>query len=183
MRNSGVVSWLAGDFDSLSQVSARCMKGWPKIVSKQSSTIRALLKKYREFWISADYVYSIFDFFVALCWYSCFSFMPTSTAILNVQLIFDSCFACTCFGSSSIFAYSKKWIKESVSNFVWKTKLSARTHSECWLWHMVKLPWTEATFIGGTKCFPRAEKMWTTKSVPDARARQQQTKTLMKWRK
>ena len=22
---------------------------------------------------------------------------------------------------------------------------------------MVKLPWTEATFIGGTKCFPRVE--------------------------
>ena len=40
--------------------------------------------------------------------------------------------------------YSKKWIKESVSNFVWKIKLSAQTHSECWLWHMVKLPWTEA---------------------------------------
>ncbi|KAG5320098.1 SETMR methyltransferase, partial [Pseudoatta argentina] len=33
--------------------------------------------------------------------------MPTSSAILNVQLIFDSCFACTCFSSSSIFAYSK----------------------------------------------------------------------------
>ena len=67
--------------------------------------------------------------------------------------------------------------------FCWKTKLSARTYSECWLWHMVKLPWTEATFIGGTKCFPRTENMWTTKSVPDARARQQQTKKLMKWRK
>ena len=51
---------------------------------------------------------TFFDFFVALCWYSCFLFMPTSTAILNVQLIFDSCFACTCFGSSSIFAYTKK---------------------------------------------------------------------------
>ena len=41
--------------------------------------------------------------------------MPASSAILNVQLIFDSYFAWTCFGSSSIF--SKKWIKESVSNF------------------------------------------------------------------
>ena len=111
-----------------------------------------------------------------LCRFSCFSFMPTSTAIMNVQLIFDSCFACTCFGSSSIFAYSKKWIKESVSNFVWKTKLSARTYSECWLWHMVKLTWTQATFIGGTKCIPRAEKMWTTKSVPDARARNNRRK-------
>ena len=124
-------------------------------------------------------VFSIFDFFVALCWYSCFSFMPTSTAILNVQLIFDSCFACTCFGSSSIFAYSKKWIKESVSNFVWKTKLSARTHSDDWLWHKVKLPWSEATFIGGTKCFPIDEKMSTTKSVPDTRALHQQTKIVL----
>ena len=43
--------------------------------------------------------------------------MPTSLAILNVQLIFDSYFASTCFGSSSIFAYSKKCIKEFVSNF------------------------------------------------------------------
>ena len=48
--------------------------------------------------------------------------MPTSTAILNVLLIFDSCFACTCFGSSSIFAYSKKWIKESVSSVKNKIK-------------------------------------------------------------
>ena len=61
--------------------------------------------------------------------------MPTSSDILNVQLIFDSYFAWTYFGSSSIFAYSKKWHKEYVSNFVWKTKLSARTHFGCWLWH------------------------------------------------
>ena len=104
--------------------------------------LRGLFKKYREFLISAGYVYSISDFFVALCWYSCPSLMLTSSGILNVQLIFDSCFAWECFGSSSIFAYSKKSIKESVSNFVWKTKLSAQTHSEYWLWHMVKLPWT-----------------------------------------
>ena len=39
--------------------------------------------------------------------------MLTSSAILNAQLIFDSCFAWTCFGLSSIFAYSKKWIKKS----------------------------------------------------------------------
>ena len=45
--------------------------------------------------------------------------MPSSTAILNVQLIFDSCFPCTW----SIFAYSKKWIKKSVSNFVLKIKI------------------------------------------------------------
>ena len=57
--------------------------------------IRGLSKKYREFWISAGYVYSIFDFFVALCWYSCPSLMLTSSAILNVQLTFDSCFAWT----------------------------------------------------------------------------------------
>ena len=51
----------------------------------------------------------VFDlrFFVTFCWYSCLSFMPTSSAILNVQLIFDSYFVWTCFGSSSIFVYSK----------------------------------------------------------------------------
>ena len=43
--------------------------------------------------------------------------MPTNSAILNVRLIFYSYFAWTCFGSSSIFAYFKKWIKETVSNF------------------------------------------------------------------
>ena len=43
--------------------------------------------------------------------------MPTSSAFLNVQLIFDSYFAWTCFGPSLIFANSKKLIKESVSNF------------------------------------------------------------------
>ena len=114
---------------------------------KLTIRVRGAFKKYREFWISASYIYSIFDFFVALCWYLCLLLMPTSTAILNVQLIFDSCLACTCFGSSSIFAYSKNWMKKYLSNFVWKTKLSARTHSECWLWHMVKLPWTDATFM------------------------------------
>ena len=58
-----------------------------------------------------------FRFFVAVCWYSYPSLIPTTSTILNVHLIFDSCFAWTCFGSSSIFAYSKKWIKESVSKF------------------------------------------------------------------
>ena len=29
--------------------------------------------------------------------------MPTSSIVLNVRLLFDSCFAGTCFGSSSIF--------------------------------------------------------------------------------
>ena len=62
---------------------------------------------------------SIFDFrfLVTLCWYSYLSLMPTSSAILNVQLIFESYFSWTCFGSPSIFAYSKKWIKDSASNF------------------------------------------------------------------
>ena len=54
---------------------------------------------------------------MALCWYSYPSLTQTSSAILNVQLILDSYFVWTCFGSSSIFACSKKWIKESVSNF------------------------------------------------------------------
>ena len=49
----------------------------------------------------------IFDFifFVALSWYSCPSLIQTSSAILNVQFIFDSYFAWMCFGSSSIFAF------------------------------------------------------------------------------
>ena len=38
------------------------------------------------------YVYSIFDFFVALCWYSYPSLMPRGSVILSVQLIFDSYF-------------------------------------------------------------------------------------------
>lgn len=33
------------------------------------------------------------------------------------------------------------------------------------------------------KCSREVKKMWTTKSVPATRIRQQQTKTLMKWRK
>ena len=62
-------------------------------------TPSGLFKKYRKFWICASYVYSIFDFFVALCWYSYPSFTPTISFILNIQLIFDSDFAWTCFGS------------------------------------------------------------------------------------
>ena len=61
--------------------------------------------------------YFRFSTFVALCWYSYPSLMPTSSVLLTVQLIFDSYFAWTCFCSSSIFAYSKKWVKESVSKF------------------------------------------------------------------
>ena len=34
-------------------------------------------------------------FFCGVMLVSCLSLMPTSSAILNVQLIFDSCFACT----------------------------------------------------------------------------------------
>ena len=46
--------------------------------------------------------------------------LPTSLAILYVQLFIYmfSYFAWTCSGSSSIFAYSKKWIKKSVPNFL-----------------------------------------------------------------
>jgi len=72
-----------------------------------------MLKKYLEFWISASYVHSIFLWrYVGIP-----ILMPTSSTILNVQLIFDSYFAWTYFDSSSIFAYSKKFIKKSVSNF------------------------------------------------------------------
>ena len=55
---------------------------------------------------------------MALCWYSYLSLVPASSTVLGVQLIFDSYFAwTTCLGSSSIFASSKKWIKEFVPNF------------------------------------------------------------------
>ena len=47
-----------------------------------------------------------FRFFAALCWYSYPSFMPTNSANLNVQLIFDSYFTWTCFGSTMIFTSS-----------------------------------------------------------------------------
>lgn len=49
----------------------------------------------------------------------------------------------------------------------------------CGLWHTVKLPWTEATFISGTKCSQIAKKMCTTKSVSDALGRQQQTNIVL----
>ena len=101
-----------------------------------------LFKKYREFWISAGYVYSIFDFFVALCWYSCPSLMLTSSAILNVQLIFDSCLLGRVLAGLRFLPIPKNGSNNLYQIFVWKTKLSARTHSEYWLWHMVKLPWT-----------------------------------------
>ena len=45
-----------------------------------------------------------FQIFVALCWYSYPPLMPASSAIFNVQLIFDNYIARTCFGSFSIFA-------------------------------------------------------------------------------
>ena len=55
----------------------------------------------------------IFDFLLALCWYSYPSLIPTCSAILNVQLIFDSYFGWTCFGSSSIFFSSVSGTRKS----------------------------------------------------------------------
>ena len=137
--------------------------------------IRGVFKTYREFGISAGYVFD-FRFFCGVMLVLMFVISADKYGHFECSVNFWHLLTCTSFGSSSIFAYSKKFIKESVSNFVWKTKLSARTYTECWLWHMVKLTWTQATFIGGTKCIPRAEKMWTTKSVPDARARNNRRK-------
>ena len=86
---------------------------WDK--NNQILFIRGLLKKYREFWISAGYVYSIF-------WWRCVgthpSLMLTSSAILNVQLIFDSYFVWTCFDSSSIFISSVSGTRKSRSH-IW----------------------------------------------------------------
>ena len=56
--------------------------------------------------------------------------MPESSAILNVRLIFYSCFASTCFGSSPIFASSRKWIEESVSNFQGGTVNKCASYAE-----------------------------------------------------
>lgn len=83
-----------------------------------------------------------------LRWYLRITFMSTISAIVNVHLTFDSRLSRTCFGSTSSFARSVERIKESAPNFGWKTKLSTRTYTEYWLWHMVKVPWTERTFIG-----------------------------------
>ena len=68
---------------------------------------------------STGYVHSIFDFFVALCWYAYPSLVPTSSAISNVQLSFDSYFAWTCFGSSSIFASSVSGTRKSHRGQIW----------------------------------------------------------------
>ena len=54
-----------------------------------------------------------FRFFMALCWYSYPSLMPTGSPILNVQLIFDSFLTWTCFGSSSICASSVSGTRKS----------------------------------------------------------------------
>ena len=72
-----------------------------------------MLKKYLEFWISASYVHSIFLWrYVGIP-----ILMPTSSTILNVQLIFDSYFIWTWFGSFSIFAYSKRGSKNLCQNY------------------------------------------------------------------
>ena len=96
--------------------------------------IRGLFKKYREFWISAGYVYSIFNFFEALCWYSYPSYMSTSSAILNVRLILFNYFAWTCFGSSSIFASSVSRTRKSYRGPNLGNTVAAETLSCCfWL--------------------------------------------------
>ena len=45
--------------------------------------------------------------------------MPTISVILNIQLIFDSYFAWTCFGSSSIFASSVSGTRKSHRGQIW----------------------------------------------------------------
>ena len=96
-----------------------------------SFQLRGLFKKYREFWISAGYVYSIFNYFVALCWYSFPSLIPTRSAILNVQLIFYSYFVWTCFGSSSTFACFKKGSKHLYQIFRVERSIRNTTYKLC----------------------------------------------------
>ena len=60
-----------------------------------------------------------FQFFVALCWYSYPSLMPAISAILNVWLIFDSYFAWTCFGLSSIFPLQFREQEKVTGGQIW----------------------------------------------------------------
>ena len=124
-----------------------------------------------------------FDFFVALCWYSCYSFMPSSTAILNVQLIFDSCFACTFVVFGFVFDFC---LFQKMNQRIW---ICVKNKIKCVdVFGMLTVAYGEATLDRSnvyrwSKIFSEARENVKNECVPDDRARQQQTKTLMKWRK
>ena len=100
--------------------------------------------------------------------------MPTSTAILNVQLIFDSCFACMCFGSSSILSipkYESKnlyQIKCPKAFRMWTVAYDEATLDRSNVYRWYKL------FAEGREDVNNKER------AGDTRVRQKQTKALMK---
>ena len=98
--------------------------------------IRGLFKKYHEFWITLSYVFSIFCHVLLV--------LIFLTHVDKFDHFEWSVNFCHLFCLAVFWLVFDFWIKEYVSDFVWKTKLSAWTHSECWLWHTVKLPWTKA---------------------------------------
>ena len=81
--------------------------------------IRGVFKTNREFWISASYVYSIFDFFCGIMLVHMFLIYADKYGHFECSINFWQLLCWHVFwGSSSIFAYSKKWIKESISNYM-----------------------------------------------------------------
>jgi len=70
----------------------------------------------------------------------------------------------------AIFSIEKKWIKESVLNFVCKIKLNVLTHFKCWLWYLASLLRAKKKkFING-KSYSQKTKMlmkmlWTSQHV------------------
>ena len=80
--------------------------------------------------------------------------------------------------SSSIFYYSKKFIKETVLSFVDKIKLNVEGHLKCWLWCLSGLLWAEHKFNCVITGLRKAEKMLLLMLLLFSRARQQPIKTL-----
>ena len=85
---------------------------------------------------------------------------------------------------SSIFYYSKKWIKETLSSFVLKNKIKCtRTFKMLTVAFGESIMSIEHKFNCGITGLKKAQKMLKTMLVLVARAREQAMKTLKLWRK
>ena len=134
--------------------------------------IRGLFKKYREFWISAGYVIR-FSIFCGVMLVLIFFTYVDKFGYFERSVDFYSYFALTCFGSSSIFAFSKKGILRICIKFCVKNKIK-------WVdaFRMLTVAYGEATLNQSNDS--RWYKMFSEgqEDVND----EQQLKTLMKWR-
>lgn len=106
--------------------------------------IRGLFKKYREFWISAGYVYLIFYFLVALFWYSYPLLMLTKVAHFNCLVNFWQLMCLDVFWLICVFYLFKKMDHRICRKFRVRNKIKFAD-----AFRMLTVAYSEATLKQG----------------------------------